>query len=238
MELIKISNEGGKQTVNARELHKFLGSKQDFSTWIKKRIRDYDFIEGQDFVTNDKKVERQILKEYHISLDMAKELSMVERNDKGKEARRYFISCEKKSQAIITDPFILLRLNQIEFEKRLDRIEEVTEVLAIEEKRPLTKEEPPNGFANKGDVMKTVSGILGTTKSIVEQVLYFYEEDIETSQYAIEAMSADAIINVDVKCYRVTEVLKSVLDAIKNSKEVTACFSIFPTLGQKKLKVK
>ena len=39
-----------QQTVNARELHAFLGSKQDFSTWIKNRIEQYDFVENQDFV--------------------------------------------------------------------------------------------------------------------------------------------------------------------------------------------
>lgn len=100
MELIKISNDGDKKTVNARDLHTYLKSKQEFSTWIKKRVKDYDFIDGQDFVTNDKKNNRQILKEYHISLDMAKELSMVERNDKGKKARKYFIECEKQSQTM------------------------------------------------------------------------------------------------------------------------------------------
>lgn len=89
------------QTVNARELHEFLESKQDFSTWIKKRISDYEFIENQDFIKLHKKMELsktgQVATEYHISLDMAKELSMVERNEKGKQARRYFIECEKRA---------------------------------------------------------------------------------------------------------------------------------------------
>ena len=98
MELIKISNEGGKQAVSARDLHKFMEIATEFSNWIKKRVSEYEFIEDQDFMTNVKKEGRQTLKEYHISLDMAKELSMVERNDKGKEARKYFIECEKKAQ--------------------------------------------------------------------------------------------------------------------------------------------
>ena len=87
------------QAVDARELHKFLESKQDFSNWITKRIRDYGFEEGQDFVSFNKKIERAIggtkRKDYAISLDMAKELSMVERNAKGKQARQYFIKIEK-----------------------------------------------------------------------------------------------------------------------------------------------
>ena len=89
------------QAVNARELHTFLESKQDFSTWIKNRIADYDFVENQDFVRFHKKMEANnaTLIDYYITLDMAKELSMVERNEKGKQARKYFIECEKQLNA-------------------------------------------------------------------------------------------------------------------------------------------
>lgn len=93
------------QTVNARELHEFLGSKQDFSTWIKSRIKQFEFVEQQDFVRiADAPQKNGALEsigyaqeriDYHISLDMAKELSMVERNAKGKQARQYFIAIEK-----------------------------------------------------------------------------------------------------------------------------------------------
>ena len=104
-ELIKVSRDGsGKETVNARELHEFLISKQEFSAWIKNRIESYGFVENQDFVTNDKVIicSKKPIKEYHISLDMAKELSMVERNQKGKEARQYFIACEKIARNLET----------------------------------------------------------------------------------------------------------------------------------------
>ena len=106
-ELIKINenqiSDETVDTVNARELHLFLESKQDFSTWIKKRIKDYGFLENQDYILLHKKMEQEENShggsnkvEYYISLDMAKELAMVERNDKGREARKYFIECEKK----------------------------------------------------------------------------------------------------------------------------------------------
>ena len=89
-----------QQTVNARELHAFLQSKQDFSTWIKNRVEKYGFVENQDFIKLHKKVELsktgQIGIDYHITLDMAKELAMVEQNEKGKQARQYFIECERK----------------------------------------------------------------------------------------------------------------------------------------------
>ena len=89
-----------QQTVNARELHAFLESKQAFSDWIKNRIEKYEFVENQDFISLHKKMEREIggttRIEYFVSVGMAKELAMVERNDKGKQARTYFIECERK----------------------------------------------------------------------------------------------------------------------------------------------
>lgn len=95
-ELIKITEQNGKQAVSARELHQFLESKQDFSTWMKNRIEKYGFIENQDF-TLHKFVERGTWKhEYALTIDTAKELAKVEGNEKGKQARRYFIECEKK----------------------------------------------------------------------------------------------------------------------------------------------
>lgn len=82
------------QAVNARELHAFLQNKDHFATWIKDRIAQYDFQENQDFVTFSENSEKGRPRlEYAITLDMAKELSMVERNEQGKMARRYFIEC-------------------------------------------------------------------------------------------------------------------------------------------------
>jgi phage anti-repressor protein len=101
------------ELVNARKLHTFLENKDLFANWIKDRITQYDFVENQDFISfleNTKKPQggRQS-KEYHITLDMAKELSMVERNAKGKQARRYFIDCERQ---LTTTPYGLKsRLN-------------------------------------------------------------------------------------------------------------------------------
>ena len=103
-ELIKLNeqtiNNEMVQTVNARELHTFLEVGKDFSTWLKNRIEQYDFVENQDFVVFHKKGENpqggRPSNDYYITLDMAKELAMVERNEKGKQARQYFIECERK----------------------------------------------------------------------------------------------------------------------------------------------
>lgn len=101
-ELIKISEGNGKRAVSARELHLFLESKQDFSNWINNRIIKYGFIQNQDFEIFNKFIENpsggRPRIEYALSMDMAKELAMVEGNEKGKEARRYFIECERLAQ--------------------------------------------------------------------------------------------------------------------------------------------
>lgn len=88
--------------VNARDLHAFLGSRQEFSHWWKKRIKEYNFSQVIDFSVNDNFINDvsafggiRKTTEYHISLDMAKELSMVEKTEKGRQARRYFISMEQ-----------------------------------------------------------------------------------------------------------------------------------------------
>jgi len=91
-------------TVNARALHAFLEVGKDFSTWLKSRIEQYSFIEGADFVEVFPKMGENTTagrpaKEYALTLDMAKELSMVERNAKGKQARQYFIACERQMKA-------------------------------------------------------------------------------------------------------------------------------------------
>lgn len=98
-ELIKIEERDGKRVVNARDLHKFLEVGKDYSTWIKERICKYDFIENQDFIVFPEIGENlqggRPRIGYAISIDMAKELSMVENNERGRMARRYFIECEK-----------------------------------------------------------------------------------------------------------------------------------------------
>lgn len=95
------------ETVNARDLHSFLEVATRFNDWMASRIRDYNFAENQDYVTfTENLVSGGKRTEYAITLDMAKELSMVERNDKGKQARQYFIDCERQARqpAALNDP--------------------------------------------------------------------------------------------------------------------------------------
>ena len=101
-EIIKITEQNGKRAVSARELHAFLESKQEFANWIKSRIEKYGLVENQDYEVFDSFIKNpsggRPLIEYALTVDAAKELSMVEGNERGKQARRYFIECEKALQ--------------------------------------------------------------------------------------------------------------------------------------------
>lgn len=145
--LIPINDNNGKKAVNARDLHSFLGSKQQFADWIKNRIEKYDLVENVDYVVFHKVMENpnggrpQI--EYALTIDAAKELSMVEGNEKGKQARRYFIACEKKLTELsapsymIEDP-IKRAEKWIEEQKQLKQLAEENEKQAekIEHDKP------------------------------------------------------------------------------------------------------
>lgn len=99
-ELINITlNENHEPVVSARDLHKGLEVKSKYNDWLK-RMLDYGFSEGTDFVAiAQKKVTAQGNQsefiEHVFNLDSAKEIAMIQRNDKGKEVRKYFIQVEK-----------------------------------------------------------------------------------------------------------------------------------------------
>ena len=85
------------QLCNARSLHAFLESKQQYSHWIKDRIADYGFQQNEDYIIVTERTNGRPRKEYHITLDMGKELGMVERNERGRQIRKYFIECERRA---------------------------------------------------------------------------------------------------------------------------------------------
>lgn len=106
---IKPRQIGGlqQQSVNARELWQFVESQQEFAHWIKNRIEKYGFVENEDFIVDkfikvqlegDREVQRPVI-DYHLTIDTAKELAMVEANDKGRQVRKYFIECERQAKA-------------------------------------------------------------------------------------------------------------------------------------------
>ena len=122
-ELIKIRvDQQGEKVVSAKELHAFLESSKDFTTWIKYRIEQHSFEEGVDFLRINTKIGEKSKRgrpsiDYALTIDMAKEIGMLEGNQKGKDIRRYFISVEKEWKTQIKTmpaPAIMSRLELLE----------------------------------------------------------------------------------------------------------------------------
>lgn len=91
------TTDTGEKVVDGRELHGFLQSKQDFSDWIKARVEKYGFVLGDDFsISLGKSSGGRPSNEYILKLDIAKEIAMVENNEQGRAARKYFIEVEKR----------------------------------------------------------------------------------------------------------------------------------------------
>ena len=100
-DLLNIQMKDGKQLVSARDLHEFLGVKTDFRHWFP-RMCEYGFIDNEDYtpVIFDHPINKQPTTDYAMCLDMAKEISMLQRTEKGKMARKYFIQCEKLTKQL------------------------------------------------------------------------------------------------------------------------------------------
>ena len=103
-ELIKITEQNGKRAVSARELHLFLEVQTPFTMWID-RMFEYGFAENIDFeatnffVNHPNGIGGTTVKDYALTLDCAKEIAMLQRSERGKMARQYFIECEKQLRA-------------------------------------------------------------------------------------------------------------------------------------------
>ena len=94
-ELIPLTEREGAQAVMGRDLHAFLEVGRDYTNWFKQMV-GYGFAEGQDFTPNLAKTSGRPRQDHIISLDMAKEIAMIQRTEKGKQARQYFIEVEKR----------------------------------------------------------------------------------------------------------------------------------------------
>lgn len=147
-DLIKISiNGNNEQTVSGRELHEFLEVGTQYTKWFERKVEKYGFIENIDFVTisqNRLTVQgnETTYKEHILKLSMAKELAMLENNEKGKQARMYFIRCEeeykKQKQAMLPQTYIqaLERLLESEKEKERLRLENSQQKQQLVEYKP------------------------------------------------------------------------------------------------------
>jgi anti-repressor protein len=127
MNLIKVSQAVDGMKVDGRELHEFLEVGRDFVNWIKYRIEQYGFSEGSDYKLTLARIgERQNVTrhDYELSLDMAKELCMVENNERGRQARKYFIECERRAKGLNVEALSPQLQLLIQMEQRTLQLEE------------------------------------------------------------------------------------------------------------------
>lgn len=163
-ELIKIEEKNGEQLVSARELHRFLEVKTRFDIWFNRMI-EYGFLENIDFIAyvqkstcaNNREYEQT---DYLMKLSMAKEISMIQRNEKGKQAREYFIKCE---EAWNSPQMILARANQIQARM----IETYKEKVVVLEKK-IEEDKPKVLFANAVETSKSTI-LIGDLAKILKQ---------------------------------------------------------------------
>lgn len=120
--LIQITQQDGGQVVSARELHGFLEVNTKFTDWII-RMFDYGFENEVDYSLlkiGKRQAHNKI--DYALTLDTAKEISMLQRSEKGKQARKYFIDCEKKLKEVQLSPKQLAYM-VIEAEEKAERLQ-------------------------------------------------------------------------------------------------------------------
>jgi anti-repressor protein len=137
--LIKIEERNGEQLVSGRDLHEFLEIGTQFSKWFD-RMCEYGFSETKDYIAiSQKRLTAQgnetTYTDYLMKISMAKELSMLQRNERGKQAREYFIKCE---EAWNSEDMVLARALQIQNKKILSYKEHI-EVLENKNQRRCSK---------------------------------------------------------------------------------------------------
>ena len=136
-ELIPLTANDGVQAVMGRDLHEFLEVNTNYTEWFK-RMAEYGFVAGQDFdskngIGQDRLGRAREIHNHIISLDMAKEISMIQRTDKGKQARQYFIECERKAKRTPAE-LTRLELLQIAMESEKERLALEAKVTELEPK--------------------------------------------------------------------------------------------------------
>ena len=135
-------NTIGVKAVNSRDIHAYVESKRQYADWIKTRLEDLGAIANEDYILISQKNENgnnRPLKDYIVTLDIAKHLAMMERNDKGREVRQYFIEVEKEANKPMTIEQLL--------EHNMKMIDDLrNNVIVLEEK--IEADKPLVGYAN------------------------------------------------------------------------------------------
>lgn len=132
-ELIPLTERDGVQAVMGRDLHTFLGVNSNYREWFPRMV-EYGFEEGKDYASKNRRVQDSLGREreatdHIITLDMAKEIAMIQRTERGKQARQYFIEVEKQARRPKIDGSEITRMELIQIAMNAE-----TERLALEAK--------------------------------------------------------------------------------------------------------
>ena len=172
-ELIKITtNDEGKQLVSARELHEGLEIKTRFNDWVNRMI-EYGFEENIDYTAiTQKRVTAQgneiSFTDYIITIDMAKEICMIQRTDLGRKYRKYFIECEKKLKQLQTPSYMIddpieraMAWIEEQKQKKLLQQQNQKQQLLLEEQQPKVEFYDDVAGSKDAVAMKEVAKVLG-----------------------------------------------------------------------------
>lgn len=166
-----LSEEGEGFCVNARDLHRELGVGREFAKWIKERISKYEFIEYNDYEvfvkTDDNPNGGRPSTEYNMTIDMAKQLAMVQNNEIGKVARKYFITIEK----ILKDAIKWEKIRKPEKEGYKIMCEELRKYFL----RNFNKEPQWYDYANESDALNTIC--LGAKAKQIKEYIEAQDEN-------------------------------------------------------------
>ena len=200
-ELIKVDMTGEQIKVSARELHRFLEAGADYRHWFP-RMCEYGFVEGTDF--NVVKIDRvqnegnrqvkRVIEDAIMSLDMAKEVCMITRNEKGKAARKYFIKVEKDWNSPM---MVLGRANNI-LQGMVNELTETKQML-IENVRQLTEQIEANA-----DKVEFAEAIIVNEKcyTFKQASIYIKQSGYDTGEYRLfQEMREDGFLGSVGKDY-------------------------------------
>ena len=185
-ELIKIEvTENQEPAIRGRELHEFLEVATPYDKWFPRMV-EYGFTEGTDFSTflSESTGGRPAVN-HLVKIDMAKELAMIQRTEKGKQARQYFIQIEKdynRPEKIMARALVIAEreLSNLQIENKIK--EEKIETLTLENKE-LSKKIEEYTKQNRLTSMEDFAEELGTTDTILYSflnvigVIYFVAGD-------------------------------------------------------------
>lgn len=172
-QLIKITEHEGRQVVSAKDLFIFLDVQSEFSHWIK-RMLEYGFLEGQDFTSfSTESTGGRPGIDYALTIDCAKEISMLQRSEKGKQARLYFLECERKARNPVAN---LTRLDMarmlLEAEEENARILADNRVLEISnENKSVTIELQEKALQEAAPKVHYCDQVLQSTSTITTTVI-------------------------------------------------------------------